>query len=91
MALFEGVVPGAPVYDVGQALDSPFTQSTGQIVELNTPSGMAVKTIGPAIRQPGVPPRAEAAPAIAADQRDILTGLGYTDAEIASMEAAGAL
>jgi crotonobetainyl-CoA:carnitine CoA-transferase CaiB-like acyl-CoA transferase len=91
MALFEGVVPGAPVYDVGQALDSAFTQSTGQIVELNTPSGMAVKAIGPAIRQPGVPPRAEAAPAIAADQRDILTGLGYTDAEIAEMEAAGAL
>ena len=91
MAIFEGVVPGAPVYNVGQALDSAFTQSTGQIVDLATPSGMNVRTIGPAIRQPGVPPRAEAAPAMAADQRDILMGLGYTDADIAAMEAAGSL
>jgi crotonobetainyl-CoA:carnitine CoA-transferase CaiB-like acyl-CoA transferase len=91
MAVFEGFVPSAPVYDVGQALDSTFTQSTGQIVDLATPSGMNVRTIGPAIRQPGVPPRAEAAPAMAADQRDILTSLGYTDADIGAMEAAGSL
>ena len=91
MAVFEGFVPSAPVYDVGQALDSTFTQSTGQIVDLATPSGMNVRTVGPAIRQPGVPPRAEAAPAMAADQRDILTSLGYTDADIGAMEAAGSL
>lgn len=91
MALFQGVVPAAPVYDVGQALESPFTQSTGQIVDLQTPSGSVVKTIGPAIRQPGITPRAEGAPAMAADQRDILMGLGYTDADIAQMEADGAL
>ena len=91
MAVFEGVVPSAPVYDVGQALDSTFTQSTGQIVDLTTPSGINIRTIGPAIRQPGVPPRAEAAPAMAADQRDILMGLGYTDADIAAMEGTGSL
>jgi crotonobetainyl-CoA:carnitine CoA-transferase CaiB-like acyl-CoA transferase len=91
MALFQGEVPGAPVYDVGQALDSPFTQSTGQIIDLKTPSGMPVQTIGPAIRQPNIQPRAEAAPEMAADQHDILTGLGYTAVDIAAMEAAGAL
>ena len=62
MAIFAGAVPAAPVYDVGQALDAPFTRSTGQIVEQETSSGGAIRTIGPGVRQPGLPPKAEGAP-----------------------------
>ena len=90
MALFAGEVPAAPVYDVGRALDSPFSQTTGQIIELETPGGQTVKTIGPGVRQPGLPPRAEAAPALAADQQAVLGSLGYTaDEAEALLKAAG--
>lgn len=88
MADFAGAVPAAPVYDIGQALDAPFTQSTGQIVEHATPSGMVVRSIGPGIRQPGLPPLAAGAPAMAADQRAILGEIGYTPEEAESLAAA---
>lgn len=88
MAAFAGVVPAAPVYDIGQALDSPFTASTGQIVEHSTPSGARVRSIGPGVRQPGLAPKAEGAPALAADQRVILGELGYTPEEAEHLAAA---
>ena len=88
MAIFGGVVPAAPVYDIGQALDAPFTASTGQIVEHPTPSGARVRSIGPGVRQPGLLPKAEGAPALAADQQDIMGKLGYTPEEAESLAAA---
>ncbi len=91
MADFAGAVPAAPVYDIGEALDSPFARSTGQIIDLITPSGQPIQAIGPGVRQPGLAPKAEAAPALAADQRAIMGDLGYTAEEAEALaQAAGA-
>jgi len=90
MAVFAGTVPAAPVYDVGQALDSPFTGGTGQILEYAAPSGQPVRSIGPGVRQPGLAPLKAPAPPLAADQTDILAGLGYSPEEANALaEAAG--
>jgi succinate--hydroxymethylglutarate CoA-transferase len=91
MGIFAGEVPAAPVYDIGQALESPFTQSTGQIVDLATPSGTTIQTIGPGVRQPGMPPKSLAAPAMGADQHRIMAEIGYTADEAEALaKAAGA-
>jgi len=88
MAEFAGEVPAAPVYDIGQALDSPFARSTGQILEHATPSGQTIGAIGPGVRQPGLAPKAEPAPALAADQQAILGALGYTPEEAEALAKA---
>lgn len=91
LALFGGKVPAAPVNDMKAALDNPFVRDTGRIVPLAHPSGTDVGTVGPAIRTPGEPPLANAAPAMGADTDDILRGLGYDDARIAALRAQGAV
>lgn len=91
MADFAGAVPAAPVYDVGQALEAPFAQSTGQIMSFPGSDGRDIRTIGPGLRQPGLAPLAEPAPGLAADQADILGDLGYTADEAEALaRAAGA-
>jgi len=91
LALFGGKVPAAPVNDMKAALDNPFVRDTGRIVPLAHPSGTDVGTVGPAIRTPGEPPLANAAPAMGADTDEILRGLGYDDARIAALRAQGAV
>ena len=91
MGIFAGGVPAAPVHDVAEALASPFTASTGQILNFKTPSGQRVETIGPGMRQPGLPPRTEAAPALAADHDAILNDLGYSPDEAAALAKAAGL
>jgi len=91
MSAFAGAVPAAPVYDVGQALEAPFAGSTGQIVDQTTPSGAVIRTIGPGVRQPDLPPKADGAPALAADQATVLGDLGYSPEEAEALaKAAGA-
>ena len=91
MQEFGGAVPAAPVNDIGQALDNPFAQSTGQLVRYNAPDGTAVGSTGPAIRMPGLPPLVNAAPSMAADQNSVLGELGFTPDEIEELRQEGAL
>lgn len=88
MDIFAGAVPAAPVHDVGQALDSTFAASTGQIVTQRTPSGADIRAIGPGVRQPGLPPLAHGAPAFAHDQSEIMGELGYTADEAEALARA---
>ena len=91
MADFGGSVPAAPVNDIGQALDNPFAQSTGQQVRYKAPDGTAVGSTGPAIRMPGEPLLVNAAPSLAADQDSVLGALGFTPDEIEQLRQEGAL
>ena len=91
MQEFGGAVPAAPVNDIGQALDNPFAQSTGQLVRYNAPDGTAIGSTGPAIRMPGLPPLVNAAPSMAADQNSVLGELGFTPDEIEELRQEGAL
>jgi crotonobetainyl-CoA:carnitine CoA-transferase CaiB-like acyl-CoA transferase len=91
MQVFGGAVPAAPVNDIGQALDNPFAQATGQLIRYAAPDGTEVGSTGPAIRMPGVPPLVNAAPPLAADQESVLGELGFTADEIAALCREGAL
>jgi crotonobetainyl-CoA:carnitine CoA-transferase CaiB-like acyl-CoA transferase len=91
MQVFGGAVPAAPVNDIGQALDNPFAQATGQLIRYSAPDGTEVGSTGPAIRMPGVPPLVNAAPPLAADQESVLGELGFTADEIAELRREGAL
>lgn len=88
MAIFAGQVPAAPVYDIGQAMASDFTRSTGQIIELDTPGGQRIGAIGPGVRQPGLAPLAKAGPSMAADQQAVMSALGYTADEAEALAKA---
>lgn len=91
MQEFGGAVPAAPVNDIGQALDNPFARSTGQQVRYQTPDGIEMGSTGPAIRMPGLPPLVNAAPPMAADEADILGGLGLSADDIEELRREGAL
>lgn len=91
MAAFAGQVPAAPVNDIAGALDNPFVREGGRILELPHPSGTRVGTVGPAIRCPGEPPPADAAPAMGADTEAVLRAIGYDEARIRRLREAGAV
>lgn len=90
MAIFGGKVPASPVNDIGQALDNPFVQGTGQLIRYMAPDGTPVGATGSAIRQPGEAPRANPAPPLAADQASVLAELGLSEDEIERLRTAGA-
>ncbi|MCA8929058.1 MAG: CoA transferase [Alphaproteobacteria bacterium] len=90
MAVFGGAVPAAPVNDIGQALDNPFAQATGQLIRYTAPDGTPVGSTGSAIRVPGQAPLARPAPPLAADQAQVLAELGLSEDEIERLRAAGA-
>ncbi len=48
-----GIVPVAPVYDVAEALDSPFARERGMVVDVEHPRAGEVGTIACPIRVPG--------------------------------------
>ncbi|MDJ0686177.1 MAG: CoA transferase [Alphaproteobacteria bacterium] len=48
-----GIVPVAPVYDVAEALDSPFARERGMVVDVEHPQAGAVGTIACPIRVAG--------------------------------------
>lgn len=90
MAIFGGKVPASPVNDIGQALDNPFVQGTGQLIRYMAPDGTPVGATGSAIRQPGEAPLANPAPPLAADQTSVLAELGLSEDEIERLRTAGA-
>ena len=90
MTIFGGSVPAAPVNDIAEALDNPFARSTGQQIRYTAPDGTPVGSTGSAVRMPGVPPLANPAPAMAADQASILAELGLSEREIETLRKGGA-
>ncbi len=91
MQVFAGSVPAAPVNDIGQALDNPFAESTGQLIRYTAPDGTPVGSTGSAIRVPGQQPLANPAPSLAADQDAVLGELGFSADDIAQLRREGAL
>ena len=79
MQAFGGQVPAAPVFDVAQALDSPYVHDQGLIVDVPHPVRGSIKTLACPIRCPGETLPARAAPRLGADTEDILLSLDRPD------------
>ncbi|GGJ98574.1 CaiB/BaiF CoA transferase family protein [Pseudomonas matsuisoli] len=74
---FGGQVPAAPVNDIGQALDNPFVQQQGLIVEGDHPVRGKIKTLACPIRCPGEQLPTNPAPRLGAHNQSILGALGH--------------
>ena len=85
LATLEGKVPVAPVYDVAEALESPFVREQGRVMEAAHPTRGTVRTMACPIRCPGEDERVGIAPAMGADTEQILRGLGYDSGHIAAL------
>jgi succinate--hydroxymethylglutarate CoA-transferase len=88
--LFGGVVPAAPVFDIGEALDNPFVRESGRIAEFDRAEGGAPVTMlaGP-MRVNGAPTPTRAAPALGADTAEVLARTGVTAEDLAALRARG--
>jgi crotonobetainyl-CoA:carnitine CoA-transferase CaiB-like acyl-CoA transferase len=83
---FAGQVPAAPVNDLSAALDNPFVAQRGRIARYG-----AVRMVeGPIIDAASATPH-EAAPTLGADTRAALQDCGFSEHEIAEMQAGGVI
>ena len=90
LASFGGAVPAAPVYDVGQALSSDFVRQTGRLAEYERAEGGApVAMLAGAIRVDGRTTPARAAPALGADNADVLGRVGVAADDLAGLRERG--
>jgi crotonobetainyl-CoA:carnitine CoA-transferase CaiB-like acyl-CoA transferase len=85
-----GHVPISPVYDIGQALDSPFVADGGRLANFERAEGgdTVRMLVGPIrVNEQAGPTRA--APAMGADTNTILARLGYGDDDIVALRSKG--
>lgn len=87
LAHFDGRVPAAPIYDVGQALENPFVAATNGIHTYAHENGDSYRMVAPPIRTEGIAAPRNAAPALGADTDALLRGIGVSDEDIAGLRA----
>ena len=79
-----------PVLDLDETLDSELVRAREMVVEVDQPGTDGVSLLGVPVklsRTPGAP--AGPGPALGEHTRDVLSTLGYDEAEIAALEEAG--
>jgi crotonobetainyl-CoA:carnitine CoA-transferase CaiB-like acyl-CoA transferase len=88
-ALLEGHVPVAPVYQLDQALDNPWLQTTGMRQVINQADKGDMHVLASPIRIDGQRLPSCAAPYLGQDSEAILQEIGYDAEAIADMRQAG--
>ncbi|MFI4985876.1 MAG: CaiB/BaiF CoA transferase family protein [Alphaproteobacteria bacterium] len=93
LEILGGAVPAAPVFDVKQALDSPFVADSGRIADFAGPPGVneTVRMLTGPVHVGGEHLPTRAAPALGADTEEILGRIGIDRDRIAALRASGAL
>lgn len=89
--LLAGKVPISPVYDVAQALSTPFVSERDSVLDFRYEDGHTVRMIANPIRINGVDLPTNAAPAMGAHTYSLLHEVGYSDEQIAVLRAEGAI
>lgn len=83
-------VPCGACLDTGEVLDDPHLRAREMIVELDHPVRGRHVTVGNPIKPSASPTRITPAPLLGQHRAEVLRELGYTDADIAALEADGA-
>jgi succinate--hydroxymethylglutarate CoA-transferase len=90
MAVLAGQVPVAPVLTLAQALDNPWLAAAGGVQVAPHRAG-PLRVLSSPIRIDGERAAARGAPALGADTEAVLTGAGFSDAEVAALRARGVI
>jgi alpha-methylacyl-CoA racemase len=81
-----------PVLDLGEALESELVRAREMVVQLDQPGTDGVKQLGVPVKMSRTPGGLRApGPVLGEHTREVLAGAGYSDAEIAELEEAGAV
>jgi formyl-CoA transferase/CoA:oxalate CoA-transferase len=92
VTLLQGKVPCAPVNTIAQGLSDPQVLARGMIVEVDHPKFGRLREVGNPIKIVGEEHPRAPAPALGQDTHVILREeLGYSDDDIARLQAAGAI
>jgi len=85
-------VPCGPIYNIEQVYADPHVKSRDMAVELQHPKAGGIRNIGVAVKLSDTPGSVRTpAPLLGQHTDDVLTELGYTDADIAALRQSGAL
>ena len=87
---FAGRVPAAPIYDIGQALESPFVTDEGRIQTLELEGYGSYRAVAAPVKT-DEPTPANPAPKLGQHTDDLLLELGYDAARLAALRAAGVI
>ena len=90
MERLRGVVPAAPVRSMEGALDPADLQDRAMLAEYEHPALGTVRSVGPPVFMSGYEPEHRPGPGLGADGPAILTGLGYSDSDVAALRQRGA-
>jgi len=81
-----------PVLGIGEALDSELVKAREMVIELDQPGAGPVKQLGVPIKLSRTPGAVdEPGPALGEHTDEVLTSLGYREADIAAMKESGAV
>jgi len=86
----QGLLPVAPVYDLPQALDSPFADAVGMVRALPHPARPDFRVLANPIKLDGARLPSRPAPALGEHTDELLRDAGLSTDEIAALKASGA-
>jgi len=84
-------VPCGAVQDTGEVLNDPHLHAREMIVEVPHPVRGSYLTAGNPVKLSASPTKIESAPLLGQHNHEVLTSLGYGEADIAELKAAGAI
>jgi len=84
-------VPCGAVQDTGEVLNDPHLHAREMIVEVPHPVRGSYLTAGNPVKLSASPTKIESAPLLGQHNHEVLTALGYGEADIAALKAAGAI
>jgi formyl-CoA transferase len=84
-------VPCGAVQDTGEVLNDPHLHAREMIVEVPHPVRGSYLTAGNPVKLSASPTKIESAPLLGQHNQEVLTSLGYGEADIAALKAAGAI
>ena len=87
----QGRLPAAPVYNMAQALDSPFPTAIGMVRPLPHPARPDFKALGNPIKLDGQRLPGKVASALGADTEAVLKELGVAESEFARLKQANVI